>query len=67
MKLGDYLKREGITHAAFAEELGVTRSAVTQWVNDLTLPTGERMIMVYRMSGGEVGMEDWHIPAERGK
>ncbi|GAB6042718.1 helix-turn-helix domain-containing protein [Endothiovibrio diazotrophicus] len=67
MKLADYLDREGMTHADFAAKLGVSRSAVTQWTNAMTLPTGERMVLIHRLSGGAVGLEDWPLPEERGR
>ena len=59
MKLADYLTKVGLTHADFAEEIGVSRSAVTQWINGITVPSGERMALVHRLTGGRVGLEDW--------
>ena len=65
MNLAEYLKKEGITHAEFAETIGVSRSAVTQWTNAITLPTGERMVLIHRLTGGAVGLDDWDLPADR--
>lgn len=64
MKLAEYLKKEGMTHAEFAEMIGVSRSAVTQWTNGITLPTGERMIWVSRLTDGAVGIEDWVLSSD---
>ena len=62
MTLGEYLRSNGITHARFAERVGVSRSAVTQWVNRITLPSGERMVRIHRVTEGAVGLDDWHPP-----
>lgn len=67
MKLVDYLTKEGLTHAEFAEQVGVSRSAVTQWINGITLPSGERMALVHRATGGRVGLDDWFEAREEGE
>ncbi len=59
MKLEEYLAEEKLTHAEFAARVGVSRSAVTQWVNRITLPSGERMARIHDASGGKVGLADW--------
>ena len=67
MRLETYLREEGLTHAEFAKRVGVSRSAVTQWVNGITMPSGVRMLLIHQLTEGRVGLEDWFGEGPRRK
>lgn len=59
MKLKYWMDENGWTHAELASEIGVTRSAVTQWVNHHVYPTAPRMYDIYKLTNGAVNLPDW--------
>ncbi len=59
MTLREYLQQTRTTHATFAARIGVTRSAVTQWINGITLPSASHMVAIHQISQGKVTISDW--------
>lgn len=66
MTLYEWLKREGLTHADFAERIGLTQSSVTRYVTGSRVPRRETMIEIARATNGEVAPADfgYAVPME---
>lgn len=61
MKLKAWLRREGLSHAVFAAQLGVTRMMVYRYAVQDVKPrkdTGKRIV---RLTKGDVSMEDIYL------
>ena len=59
MKLAEWLVERGMSQADLARDLQVTQPAVHHWLNGVQPPNGHRMMQIYRMSKGKVGLRDW--------
>lgn len=62
MKLADYLRENGITRSAFAEEIGVSQSLVTQLCQDEVWPGREVARRISDATNGEVTPNDFLSP-----
>jgi transcriptional regulator with XRE-family HTH domain len=62
MTLAEYLSADGLSQAALARELGVTRSAVNQWLKGRAVPTAATALLIIRRSGGRVSLEELVFP-----
>ena len=58
MTLLEYLEAEGLSQAALARELGVTRSAVNQWLKWRAVPSAVTALAIIRRSDGLVTLEE---------
>jgi DNA-binding transcriptional regulator YdaS (Cro superfamily) len=58
MTLLEYLQAEGLSQAALARELGVTRSAVNQWLRWRAVPAASTALAIIRRSGGQVTLAE---------
>jgi transcriptional regulator with XRE-family HTH domain len=54
MSLDDWLYHNHWTHDTLAVEIGVSRVAVTNWVNGVSLPSPENMRKLREITGGQV-------------
>ena len=59
MKLAEHMMKRGMTQADLARHLNVTRATVNNWIDRRTPPSGQKMMEVYKWSGGKVGLKDW--------
>lgn len=59
MQLSDYLAKHGITHAAFAERLGVSQGTVTRYVNGDRIPRPEHLVRIKDLTRGKVTVSDF--------
>ena len=59
MKLADYLKRNGLTNAAFGERIGMTREAVRRYCVD-GMPSRAVMAKIHAATDGAVGPNDFY-------
>jgi len=66
MGLEEYLTAEGLSQAALARELGVTRSAVNQWLAGRAVPSASTALAIIRRSRGRVTLEELVEPPPRG-
>jgi transcriptional regulator with XRE-family HTH domain len=62
MNLQQYLAEEGLSQAALARELGVTRSAVNQWLKGRAVPSAATALLLIRRSGGRLTLEELVYP-----
>lgn len=66
MVLQDWLTRQGLSYAAFAEEIGVSRAAVWRWVRGNRIPHPRLALLIERHTGGHVPVTIWaetdHLP-----
>ncbi len=60
MKLGEYLRKEGIGIGEFAEIIGKSRVCVSYWVNNRRKPSHENMSTISVATGGEVTANDFY-------
>lgn len=59
MKLAEYMMSKSMSQAELARLLNVSQPAVHHWLNRVQPPNGHRMMEIYRLSGGRVGLKDW--------
>ena len=64
MTLLEYLEAEGLSQAALARELGVTRSAVNQWSSGRAVPSAATALAIIRRSDGQVTLEELVEPRQ---
>lgn len=57
MKIADYLKERSLSQQAFAEQVGVTQSRVSQWLAGERIPA-ERAASIERATAGAVTRYD---------
>lgn len=53
MKLSDYLREKGFSHAAFGKTIGVSQPIMSGWVNGGSVPE-KRAVQIERATGGAV-------------
>lgn len=58
MKLAQFLHEKKLTQAEFANKLGITQQAVSQWING-TRPQYPYMLSVHDVTKGKVSFRDW--------
>ncbi len=64
MKLSIWLKNKNFTRQSFATRLGVSKSMMTKWCNGGAMPRADAMVMIYRLTGGDVAPNDFYdLPA----
>lgn len=61
MRLNQYLVQNSMTATAFAKQVGVSNVAVWKWLNRVSMPTGKHMVLVDRLTDGQVTSADWVI------
>jgi len=59
LKLAEHMMKRGMTQADLARHLNVTRATINNWIYRRTPPSGQKMMEVYKWSGGKVGLKDW--------
>lgn len=59
MTLGEYLETHDKTPAAFAREIGASRSIVTRWIKRERTPRRETMGLIREATGGKVTPADF--------
>ena len=67
MTLKDWLAREGILPAHFADQIGETRQLVDNWLKRRNRPSIGRAVKVRQATNGEVDFTDWmpRMPRKR--
>lgn len=63
MKLSEYLRRQKLTHQAFADKIGRNVSTVSRLARDLTYPDWQTMTAIELATGGKVTPNDFRRPA----
>jgi len=63
MDIQQYLTTHGLSQAEFARELGVTRSAVGQFMHKTSFPSGPTAARIVKISKGEITLEELFAPA----
>lgn len=53
-----YIKRHGLSQKQFADRLGITQSAVSQWIQGDTGVRNDIAVKIVRLTGGEVSLSD---------
>ena len=61
MRLSAYLSTNKLTHAAFAEQAGVTAEAVRLWAHGRAIPTKGPMRKILELTEGEVQPNDFYL------
>ena len=59
MRLNSYLKYAGKTHKDFADELGLSVSAVHKWLYGQRFPRKEHLKKIQELTNGEVTANDF--------
>lgn len=59
MFLSDYIKQSGISQRRFAQECSLSPAAVTRLIKGERFPTPETIHIIYQVTGGKVGAEDF--------
>ena len=59
MKLGTYLRKNGIPQSEFARILGVTQQAVAHWVAGERFPRRGHLIRIHQKTDGAVTPRDF--------
>lgn len=59
MQLRDYIKKQGITYAVFAERIGVTPTSVYRYTAGLTRPANDVLPKIKEATGGLVTPNDF--------
>lgn len=62
MTLTQYLEREGLTDAQFADKIGVERSTVTR-LRAGQMPSSKTLLAIIEITGGEVTANDFFVRA----
>ena len=57
---GEYLIQRGVTHAAAAKDLGVSRVFVSLLARGQSFPSADFMYLIEGWSKGAVKMQDWY-------
>lgn len=59
MKLGDFLKENGMTKIFFAKKIGVNPTHLSRWINGKTVPRIDYILKIEEATKGEVKAKDW--------
>ena len=54
VKLSDWIREQGMTHAEFARQLRVTRAAVNAWCRGVYFPSAWSLSRIEELTDGEV-------------
>lgn len=66
MKLGEWLRRKGMSQQAFAELIGVSQGAVARFVMRTRRPRGGTVEKIDEVTNHEVSPIDWYdVPPRR--
>ena len=57
-RIAAYCEQMGLSHAEFAEEIGVTRQRVSQIINDISPPSPSLGKVIIDKSGGAITWSD---------
>jgi len=57
-KLAEYLKSEGLSQQAFADQLGVTQGLVYQWLNMVLRISAEKAVQIETVTNGKLTRYD---------
>lgn len=63
MTLDQWLRREGLTEAAFAARIGVSHASVNRWRHGISKPDWRHLPVIERETDGAVSVRDF-MPAE---
>lgn len=66
MKLGEYLKKSGLTQAEFAKKIGSHQAHVSELISGKVLPRIPTISLIRDATKGEVDYGDWLQAAKRG-
>ncbi len=58
MKLFDWMSKKGHSDTWLAQQLGVSKPAVSGYRTGKTVPSLENAVKIHRLTNGEVGYED---------
>jgi len=59
MQLTQYLVENQISQKQFSQLLEVSQPTVHKWLNKKAIPSGRRILQIYRLTEGEVSAEDF--------
>ena len=59
MQLTQYLVENQISQTKFSQLLEVSQPTVHKWLNKKAIPSGRRILQIYRLTEGEVSAEDF--------
>jgi DNA-binding transcriptional regulator YdaS (Cro superfamily) len=59
MRLGEWLKKTRTRKYAFAARIGVSASIISDYCNERSWPSRDKMEAIYRETGGEVTANDF--------
>jgi transcriptional regulator with XRE-family HTH domain len=59
MKLIQYLIQNEISQKKLAELLQVSQPTVHKWLNNKAVPSGKKLVLIERLTDGEVGARDF--------
>ena len=60
MKLGEWLKKEGISQRELARRLKVHYSLICRYVNGTQVPSAQMVLRIREATNGEVGFDDFY-------
>lgn len=60
MKLQDFLKENSLTHAAFAEMVGVRQATINRYVRGERFPSPDMIKTIQKVTAGRVAVADWY-------
>ncbi len=59
-KLKTYLKDNGISHDAFAKEVGATQATITRYVRGDRFPAPDMIVRIAVATKGMISASDWY-------
>lgn len=59
MTLSEYMEKNSTTDQKMSDEIGVSRSAITQYRNGVRMPKPEIALEIYRVTKGKVSPTDF--------
>lgn len=65
LKLKQYLEKHKITHAAFAEIVGVSQATVNRYVSGERSPSKKMILRIKEATKGFVKVTDWYEQMDR--
>ena len=65
LKLKQYLEKHKITHAAFAERVGVSQATVNRYVSGDRSPSKRTILRIKEATKGFVKERDWFVQMDR--